>query len=368
MTGSLFPPSQAASDGDYPLNCWYVVATSDEIGPSLFAREVLGQRLALYRQRTGEIAALADRCAHRGAPLSMGSIVDDRVVCAYHGFTYSADGACVRVPSQLNPPYGARVRSFPIREKPPFVWVWTGDPGRSRGTEPPDVPELADAGWARFGGSKLIAANFMLLHDNALDRTHFPHVHPHRIHRGYVEDPPPLEIEVAETTVSYTRTFTPAPLAEWQQQATGLPADRLYTHRERGTFVSPALHVDEMDIIGPEPESRLFRGVFVRAFTPVDRVSTLVIWQAARNYGQSDASVAERLREVHEGTMIEDQPLLEAIQAKAADHLGRGINVAADAAASRAYEIVEMMLAEERAAGARPPGGRPDAAEPAPRR
>jgi hypothetical protein len=34
------------------------------------------------------------------------------------------------------------------------------------------------------------------------------------IPRGYVEDPPPLQIEVTETTVSYSRTFTPAPLAE----------------------------------------------------------------------------------------------------------------------------------------------------------
>ena len=56
-----------------------------------------------------------------------------------------------------------------------------------------------------------------LLHDNALDRTHFPYVHPHRIQRGYVEDPPPLKIEVTETTVSYSRTFTPAPLAGWQR-------------------------------------------------------------------------------------------------------------------------------------------------------
>ena len=292
---------------NYPLNCWYVAATSDEVDASLLARQLLDRRVVLFRQSTGEIAALDDRCAHRAVPLSMGSLVDDQVVCAYHGFTYASTGACVRVPSQTHVPYGARVRSYPVREQPPFVWVWLGNVARSRSVEPPDVPELRESGWTTLGGSLQMAANYMLLHDNALDRTHFPYVHPHRIHRGYVEDPPPLRIEVAETTVSYTRTFAPAPLADWQHEATGLAADRTYTQRETGTFVSPALHVDEMDILGPEGDSRVFRGMFIRAFTPIDPAHTMIIWRAARNYALDDESVTERLREVYEGTMVEDR-------------------------------------------------------------
>ena len=84
---------------NYPLNCWYVAATSDEVNASLLARQLLDRRVVLFRQSTGEIAALDDRCAHRAVPLSLGSLVDDQVVCAYHGFTYASTGACVRVPS-----------------------------------------------------------------------------------------------------------------------------------------------------------------------------------------------------------------------------------------------------------------------------
>ena len=161
-----------------------------------------------------------------------------------------------------------------MREDGPFVWVWLGNPARSRGSEPPALPPLRDAGWTTLGGTLQIGVNYMLLHDNALDRTHFPFVHPHRIHRGYVEDPPPLEVEVTETTVSYSRTFAPAPLADWQHAATGLPADGTYVQRETGTFVSPALHIDEMDILGPEPERQVFRSVFIRALTPIDASRT----------------------------------------------------------------------------------------------
>jgi vanillate O-demethylase monooxygenase subunit len=341
-------PADRAGPGNYPLNCWYVVATSDEVGRSLLGRQVLGRRLLLFRRQDGQVAVLDDRCPHRAAPLSMGTLDGDQVVCRYHGFTYAADGECVRVPSQRHVPYGAQVRGYPVYEQPPFVWVWPGNPARSHGTAPPDLPPLREPGWAVLGGSLEMAVNYMLLHDNALDRTHFPYVHPHRIHRGYVEDPPPLQIEVAETTVSYSRTFTPAPLAGWQHEATGLPADMEYTQRETGTFVSPALHVDDMDIIGPEPERQLFRGVFIRAFTPVDAGRTLIIWRGARNYARDDESVTERLREVYEGTMTEDQPLLEAIQATTGGGAGYQVSAAADAAAIRAYQIVEALLAEER--------------------
>jgi hypothetical protein len=46
--------------------------------------------------------------------------------------------------------------------------------------------------------------------------------------------------------------------------------------------------------------------------------------------------------------MAEDQPLLEAIQATTAGGAGYQVSAAADAAAIRAYQIVEALLAEER--------------------
>lgn len=336
---------------NFPLNCWYVAAASDEVESSLQGRRVLGRDLLLFRSAEGAVAVLDDRCAHRAAPLSRGALVNDQVVCPYHGFTYDAAGVCVLVPSQEHVPYGANVRSYPVVEDCGLVWVWLGDPTRSVGSEPPDLPPLRDAGWTVQGGVTTMAANYMLLHDNALDRTHFPFVHPHRIHRGYAENPPPLQIEVTETTVSYARTFAPAPLTDWQHEATGLPADASYTQRETGTFVSPALHVDEMDILGAD--GTVFRSSFIRAFTPIDVANTRVIWRAARNYAPGDVAVTERLREVHEGTMVEDQPLLEAIQAATGGDPGYGVSAAADAATVRAYQIVERLLAEERPAPGR---------------
>ena len=134
--------------------------------------------------------------------------------------------------------------------------------------------------------------------------------------------------------------------------ATGLPASGRYEQRETGTFVSPAMHVDEMDIL--DPDGAVLRGVFVRAFTPVDESRTMIHWRAVRNYALDDVSVDERLREVYEGTMAEDRPLLEAIQARGGLS-GHDVSAVADAPAIRAYQIVDRMLAEERPSPRRRP-------------
>jgi vanillate O-demethylase monooxygenase subunit len=332
--------------GDYPFDCWYLAATSDEIAAELTGRRLLGRQVLLYRKSDGGVVALDDRCSHRALPLSMGRLVDDRVVCRYHGFTYDGAGACVLVPSQEHVPYGAGVASHPVREEGRLVWIWLGDPRRARSAPPPRTPWLEDPGWSVLGGTRTVAAGYLLLHENALDRTHFAYVHPDTSHRGYLEGPPPLEIEVSETSVSYARNFPAAPLASWQSSATGLPPDTRCVQHESGVFVSPALHVDHMRI---EADGRVFRTAFVRAFTPVDPGVTRVHWWAARDYAPGDRLVDETLRRVHERTMDEDEPLLEAIQATIdRDGPGRRVNAAADAASVRAEQIVRRLIDEER--------------------
>ena len=86
--------------GTYLHNAWYVAAWSDDITEGqLLGRTILKEPVVIYRMPDGKVAALADRCVHRFAPLSMGKIVSgNRVQCPYHGLEYDTSGACV-----LNP-------------------------------------------------------------------------------------------------------------------------------------------------------------------------------------------------------------------------------------------------------------------------
>lgn len=55
----------------------HVAASSKEVGRDLLARTFLDVPVVMYRTQSGEPVALADECAHRGPPLSMGKLVGD---------------------------------------------------------------------------------------------------------------------------------------------------------------------------------------------------------------------------------------------------------------------------------------------------
>ena len=95
-------------------NAWYVAAWADEITDKPMARRVCDEPVVLYRDATGKAAALVDMCCHRGAPLSVGCVVEEGLQCGYHGLIFGADGVCVRIPGQDHIPQGAKVRTYPV--------------------------------------------------------------------------------------------------------------------------------------------------------------------------------------------------------------------------------------------------------------
>src|SRR5436190_15535967 len=52
----------------HPRNCWYAVATSEELGREPLGRRVLGTGVVLFRTTDRTAVALEDRCAHRPYP------------------------------------------------------------------------------------------------------------------------------------------------------------------------------------------------------------------------------------------------------------------------------------------------------------
>ena len=96
----------------FPKNTWYVACTGNEIDDKPLGRKICGENLVLYRAAEGKATALEDFCPHRGAPLSLGRVVEGKLVCGYHGLEMGCDGKTVAMPGQ-------RVRGFPpIRSFP----------------------------------------------------------------------------------------------------------------------------------------------------------------------------------------------------------------------------------------------------------
>ena len=333
----------------FPRECWYVAATLDELGDTLVARRILGTPVVLYRLADGSVAALEDRCAHRPYPLSAGHRDGDRIVCGYHGCTYEPDGTCVLVPSQDNPPLGARVRAFPVHLSGPFVWVWMGTPGGARLRPPPATPELTSGtGWSSTGERRDVAANFLLLHEHYLDLTNVFEMHAEMVPPGLEALPPLEEVEISEVSVSYVRELPKAPLAPWEAEASGLDTAGAFGRRETGTFVTPGLHRQTYTISGADgPVLELVR---LHGFTPQDRATTRVFLQLAWRGTAVAVDADRRLAEVFHAMADRDTAVLETMQ-RCLDEdetPRRYVNVKADRAAVRARRIVQSMIEEER--------------------
>ena len=119
-------------------NYWYVAAFGHEIGRNLLARTILGDKIVFYRTEDGSPIALANRCCHRQAPLSMGRLIGDTVECGYHGLTFDPTGEGLMVPGQKKIPSGAKVRKYPVAERWRWIWIWMGDPDLADETLIPD--------------------------------------------------------------------------------------------------------------------------------------------------------------------------------------------------------------------------------------
>ncbi|MDF3835394.1 Rieske 2Fe-2S domain-containing protein, partial [Cupriavidus basilensis] len=107
-------------------NTWYVACTPDELAGKPLGRTICNEKMVLYRDSSGIVAALEDFCPHRGAPLSLGFVRDGQLVCGYHGLVMGRDGKCAAMTGQRVGGFPS-IRSYPAVERYGFVWVWPGD-------------------------------------------------------------------------------------------------------------------------------------------------------------------------------------------------------------------------------------------------
>jgi phenylpropionate dioxygenase-like ring-hydroxylating dioxygenase large terminal subunit len=158
------------------LNDWHVVGRSEDLPEGAIGKaRVLGEDLVTWRQG-GRAHVWQDLCVHRGSRLSLGWVKDGRLTCAYHGWTYDAQGRCVRFPShpEQRPPPTASARTYRSDERYGLLWACLGDPA----ADIPAFREWADGGFRKIPcGPYRYRASATRAVENFLDVAHFPFVH-----------------------------------------------------------------------------------------------------------------------------------------------------------------------------------------------
>jgi len=280
-------------DDQILLNDWHVVAQSKEVREDrVKGATLLGEYLAMWRCGD-ETMVWKDLCLHRGTRLSLGWIDGDKLVCAYHGWTYNRQGRCVKMPAhpEQKPPEKAQVRTYKSREEYGLLWASLGEPDAPL----PPFPEWDDPDYRKIlCGPYSYQASGPRVIENALDVAHFPFVH-----EGLLGDRHHTEIEDYEVTTDSDGVLA-SDIRVWQPnpEGTGQGALVSYTYRVFRPLTAYFC----------KTSGRNKFSIFVTV-TPVDELKSLEWIWVAMNYAKDEPE--EELRAFQDEVTGQDIPIVE---------------------------------------------------------
>ncbi|HEY2990244.1 MAG TPA: Rieske 2Fe-2S domain-containing protein [Candidatus Binatia bacterium] len=208
--------------GELLRRYWLPISVAQEITedkPTKFVR-VLGEDLVLFRDKSGRMGLLEDRCSHRGASLSYGRVEERGISCAYHGWLYDIEGNCLEAPPE---PTGSKFclsvkhRAYPVQKVAGLYWAYLG---------PQPVPVIPKIDvWARPDGRKKIFVqprldcNWFQAMENSVDPAHLQILHqdtaldagrgrkPPSTTRGFTDDIESFEFHEVPLGIMKKRTY-----------------------------------------------------------------------------------------------------------------------------------------------------------------
>ncbi|HZT08688.1 MAG TPA: Rieske 2Fe-2S domain-containing protein [Chloroflexota bacterium] len=147
---------------------------------------ILGEELVLFRDRSGQLGLIHNRCAHRAMHLMFGVPEEHGLRCCYHGWLYGHDGRILQTP--LEPVEShikdhVRLKAYPVQELGGLIWAYLGP-------EPAPLLPRWDL-FVREGGFRQIVAhqlpcNWLQVMENRGDLGHAIYLHG-RLHQYALE-------------------------------------------------------------------------------------------------------------------------------------------------------------------------------------
>lgn len=340
----------------YPKNAWYVAAMSDEIGlEKPLGRTVCGERIAFYRPRQSEIAAVLDFCPHRGAPLSLGFVEDGLLVCGYHGLKMGEDGETRAMPMQRVQGF-ACMQSYAAEDRYGFIWVWPGEQSKADRSLIPHLEWAVSDDWAYGGGLYHIQCDYRLMIDNLMDLTHETYVHASSIGQKEIDESPVVTDVVGEgvMTSRYMDNIMPPPFWQAALKANGLADDVLVDRWQRCRFTPPSHVMIDVGVAHAghggfdAPGEYKASSIVVDFLTPENEDSMWYFWGMARHFKADDPALTAQIKEGQGRIFQEDLDMLECQQNNLKtfpDYNLLKLNI--DAGGVQSRKVIEKIILEE---------------------
>jgi len=275
------------------LKDWYVICRKEEIEENkILLKYVFDQEIIIWKKKE-RIMAWENLCIHRGSRLSLGSINNGILKCAYHGWEYNQDAQCVKIPSQpeIKIPKKACVKSYKVIEKMNMVWI-----NLSKDTN--DFVNIKEFNESNFNhvasGPYIMNASAPRAIENFLDVAHFPFVHEN--HLGVKDKPIIDDYDVVSSNkgihASNVKIFQPNP------DGTNKSGEVIYDYHVHSPFVAS---------LGKDV-SKKERFVLVFYVTPISETKSMIYTLTLMNFGKLDDKI---VRDYQDFITAQDVPIVE---------------------------------------------------------
>lgn len=288
---------------------WYICAWREELTTKPLQRWILNQPIALFRTESGDPAAIADRCPHRGAPLTSGTVRGEALECGYHGLTFDKSGKCVRVPGRDSVPPTFRTRAYPIVEKWRFAFIWMGDPDKADESKIPDYHWSDDENWSARGETLPVNCHASLLRDNLLDLSHAHYVHANTLATDAVVRVP-IEVEERSDEVIVQRHMVDIQPSPFFSRILG-DFDGKVNHLQVVRFLPASNIIIEVSVSSVENPEHKAEIRVMNGLTPATGRSSHYFWSLARNMHLNNDSLGDWIFNANRNTFFEDIDIVE---------------------------------------------------------
>lgn len=345
-------------DTTFPRNAWYVACTPEELAGQPLGRTICGHPLVIYRDGDGKLAALDDFCPHRGAALSLGSVVDGHLMCGYHGLVMGGDGRVISMPNHERVSHFPRTCTYPVTERHGYVWIWPGDATIADPAIIPDLPWDDTSRWAFCGGLFHVNASFRLTIDNLMDLTHERYVHAGSIGHAMIDQSPVRTVEAGGEVVTsrVMHDIVAPPFWQANMRANKIDDTIRVDRWQISRFRAPSRVLIDVGVapVGTgateAPPEMQTSAVVCGFMTPEAASSHWYFWGFARRFALHDEAVTEAIHDAHQNRIVpQDVVVMEAQQRRREafpDH--RTVALDIDAGGQRAQRMLDRLVAAER--------------------
>jgi 5,5'-dehydrodivanillate O-demethylase oxygenase subunit len=185
--------------GEMLRRYWHPVATAKDLShdePTKFVR-VLGEDLVLFKDKSGRVGLIADKCPHRSASMVYGRVEERGISCSYHGWLMDCEGNIIETPPERNDAIMKNVKTtaYPVQTFIGLLWAYMGP------LPAPVIPHYDI--WVRKDGRRKVTrrpqldCNWLQPMENSADSAHLEILHQMSIGgdrvavnttRGFIDD------------------------------------------------------------------------------------------------------------------------------------------------------------------------------------